>query len=856
MRSNQKRKAFDETEINIPLNKRTKMQESKYLPIPEYLKCHPKKVEYFFYSVSERELFQKDIEQKINEKVKTDALIAELNIKQFNRWVEMNNGFDELMQIKEWMDNHVWYKLIARLNMYTPHFINQIALLKSDECLFEVLITSLSHQFSAFYSKVMHSPILFNHLMERNLFHDWNALMLTARHHPNEVSHLLDNMNDNTYERIVFHKNAYAQTFFQILIEYGNEYSISHFLKRLKPEVRLQLLLFHEVPDTFKQLCAYPSELFFWINSLFEHPEALKKICENQSMLNYLRIFDGGDSIDHWSKITKYVLDSTPPVRKHSTKLQLSNYLYEMKLPEHYNTMKLNEVNKYQFLRMQGRTLLFEMETKKIVALKIQKKNEKIAELIKEYRTAGYLFDHAEKYGLKSQYPEPKNIIILTDLKKWISSNITNQKQKKDLYEMIGDKNRYAAYEYHVDNSKNNYFTYLHDISISNDEFHRVNRIVIHDLFTLFKHGVIFSQLADIFHNLEHVTDRADKGRYIVLVNLLRNFYKKGSGRLTNWMQSVAYPNVRATGLADLGDRVSIDDLIGETERVKEYYSETWGMYKNKTCNYLLANVMAEYLYVLFLVAGRRGVDLTAEARSKNLSSVYISQIWQNLANQMLDNAILAISIMTHFPEKQIKTHLSSAVNTQKLAKQMQYWMTNEYISDIKKNIVREDIYDSDTEIEVEFKKLRKGTFNDTYGCSIDGKNPDLGPVNGQEPIKEQNKLIYWSIMYIFVFYNNFRLTLEDLHQIINEKNIKESEKIRSDSFRHLPKKNYHHIQGLICGERVLQKTLTPELKTEFENKAMHHKKEHAALVIQNFWKNYKIKKPEVFLEYKQKMNK
>jgi hypothetical protein len=128
--------------------------------------------------------------------------------------------------------------------------------------------------------------------------------------------------------------------------------------------------------------------------------------------------------------------------------------------------------------------------------------------------------------------------------------------------------------------------------------------------------------------------------------------------------------------------------------------------------------------------------------------------------------------------------------------------------------------------------------------------------VNGQEPIKEENKLIYWMINYIFVAYNHFRLSLQDIHQIMIEKNIEKSEKLRQFSFQYLSKKNYHHIHSIICQERSLQKTLPDELKTEFNHKANMHKKEYSALVIQGVWRNYKIQRNTDVIEHKKNFTK
>jgi hypothetical protein len=421
---------------------------------------------------------------------------------------------------------------------------------------------------------------------------------------------------------------------------------------------------------------------------------------------------------------------------------------------------------------------------------------------------------------------------------RWLSSHVSPEALQQ-FSDRIGNNDSRTAYIYKVNPKECDYFTYLHDVVLSDAEYEKANRVAVHDLYTLLGHGVVFPQLADLFHNSEHVDDREDKGRYLVMVNLLRS--RGGSGRLTGWKEAVEFPNVRASGLADLGDRASINDYIGYTERVREFYDFAWDQYRDRGANYLFANLMSEYQYVLFLIAGRRGCDLTERARAEGKSEEEIKAIWQKLALQILRNCAQAVAILTHQSENGAEKFLSGVVNIKLLARQMQYWMTNEYIPDVMNNHIPTDVYGEGVRVNVDFDRFREGTFNATYGCSIDGKHPDLGPVNGQEPLKAANELFYWMVNSVYSPYHQLRLAFSDMQNILNERDLFQSEILRKKSFQHLPARQYHAMQLALCNERLKQKKRLPrDVKKEIMREAKTHERSHAALTIFEFWKKHK----------------
>lgn len=470
-----------------------------------------------------------------------------------------------------------------------------------------------------------------------------------------------------------------------------------------------------------------------------------------------------------------------------------------------------------------------------LLAVKVQKAHENYYELCKEYGAAKFLNMHAAEWKIQSALPKPSLIATANHIDAWLKP-LVEEDVFNQFMTMIGDRDLRDVYVYEIDHAHRHYFTYLHDVTLSDEEFRLANRRCVHDLFTLLTHGIAFPQLADLFHNLEHTADRVDGGRFQVLANLLHGW--KGSGRLTGWKVAVEYPNVRGSGLADLGDYVSINDFIGYTETIRKYYSDVWDKHHDTTANYVLANLMGEYQYVLFLIAGRRGSELAEQANNQQLSADAIKQIWQTLASQIFDNCVYAVSLVTKQSEADIRRALLVFVDLDRMARQMQFWMTHEYVPYIKKNKMPTEIYGEDVNITIDINLFRKGTFHPKLGCAIDGVHQDLGAVNGQEPLKETNKLLYWMVNLIFIHYHNIRLSLQDIKKITSADTIIAAETLRKNSFFHLPEKSYHAIQAELCEERLKQPSgLSRHKMAAISKEAKTHKEKWAAATIFEFWR-------------------
>lgn len=589
--------------------------------------------------------------------------------------------------------------------------------------------------------------------------------------------------------------------------------------------------------------------LIYAVNVLATHPRGRETLRNTITKLHSIQFYDGGNSSDNWSTCTKMLFSALPNAKIRRAPYDLSNKLViQRSSPPLRQLDYLNRLSKagWQLVRLQGRTLLLENAARDVLAVKIQKKGqgELPESLIREFETTNYLKTHAQQLDILSTLPTPLSVMQIANVYDWLRYQLVSlpYKMLNEFMNMIGDDDtEHTAYIYYY-KQQHSYSTYLHAKELSDEEFNAANKVIVHDLFRLLQHGMVFTQLGDIFHNIERgAKDRFDKGRYRVLVNLL-NDSNLGGGRLTGWKKAVDFPNLRASGIADLGDFVSINDFLGDNVIAHPYFGDIKARYGAKAGNYLLANIMAEYQYLLFLIAGRRACELTAGMDKK--SEAY-QVVWLHVAEQLIKNCAQAVALLTHYSQAEAEQLLFAVIGKHGLAEQMHYWMTTEYINDFKVNRVPETLYDQ-AGVTINFLRVRKETFNDLVGCSINNnESADLGTVNGQDPIKKGDALRYWMVFLIFNAYYQFASTYSSVKKVLEEKDLARSEKLRQGSFNYLPHKQWHRLQELLCEER-LQQPISSTMKKQFNEERLFHKQHGAALRIQGFWRQHRQEQARV----------
>ncbi|MEA3490219.1 MAG: hypothetical protein U9R44_07805 [Candidatus Omnitrophota bacterium] len=149
------------------------------------------------------------------------------------------------------------------------------------------------------------------------------------------------------------------------------------------------------------------------------------------------------------------------------------------------------------------------------------------------------------------------------------------------------------------------YFTYLHEAEDDGKASEACVRN-IHDLFVLAGYGLIHPDIIELFHNIHD--PRPDRGVYLWMADILRpDLPRQGAGRIHGWETTVLYPNMRLSGLADFAEIVSLKDLLSLTHHHSDYMEiGLRELPERERGKFLLAHYMGNYLLAWALNEGKR----------------------------------------------------------------------------------------------------------------------------------------------------------------------------------------------------------------------------------------------------------
>lgn len=476
-----------------------------------------------------------------------------------------------------------------------------------------------------------------------------------------------------------------------------------------------------------------------WFSLIFYNAEIARKFFDSSLTLETLEIWDRGEAKNTWEEYLRSWLkriDVKTSVNLHPYVKVLHETLEEIPSMEAasitYEYFERFEKDGYKQVRKQGRTILYKHETDgTYLAFKWQKKNEPIYLLFKEFIVTLIFHNYGKMLGLKSRYPKPLGVHEISGpLPDDFFDGMDPIPWSND--PMI----RRFVYVYKFPNES--YFTYLHDETIGDKEFEIARENAMHDLFQLAQHTFLMTSLSDLFHNREQ--GRSDGGRYLPYPGLVMNDWRvgRGSGRLDRIWESIRYVNERGSGLADVGDSDFLKDLNTINHPlVRKHFRLLFDNADDRppTENVLLTNFLGEYQLVDELIVGAR-------ARKLSQLSWDDEEKASKVGKQVLEGSVTGLSAYTRVSKRVTRRFVENAVDWTRYGKQMGFWMQNNaqgYVPHIKQGKIPEGIYDKDTNISVTNTRNLRG-WRDNEGFVYDGEHPDLGTVNGPNPIKEGEK--------------------------------------------------------------------------------------------------------------------
>lgn len=470
----------------------------------------------------------------------------------------------------------------------------------------------------------------------------------------------------------------------------------------------------------------------------FTHIDQVARAFRSLQLLN-MDIFDRGRSQDQWFPVLEKTIESSSSSFVNRYQRNLFQSIPDRKfLPMDLSAYV--RAHHLVCLGRKGRTLMFSKPGSTLItAVKIAKVSEPVEDLAREKDAQNQYERLSKELSLQSQFPVGRACKTIENLDEFLNRVLGDEDKTKLCESLIGSELQNKAcliYE-----APKGYFTYLYEVKDS-DDFREACLAGISDLCSLLdKKGIFFNSLADIFHNNSAEKPRADGGRYRILADNLydwNNNRNYGTGRLTSWLRAIEFLNLRKTGIADLGDQVQLaEDVFNpESEFVKKYFSDVYENFPGTAEHRIFVNIVAEYLYVFLLSIGRRARELS-ECGEKPFD-------WCGEADFFVQLCARALSTMTRLSDEQAYEFLSKTIDIDRLACQMEFWMTPKHIPYMKNNTLPDSIYGPEVAVTIDFERIRINTFNDKFGfCINPEEGPDLGTVNGQEPIKEANKLLY-----------------------------------------------------------------------------------------------------------------
>jgi hypothetical protein len=584
--------------------------------------------------------------------------------------------------------------------------------------------------------------------------------------------------------------------------------------------------------NNFKQTPAFffPNQVYMaWLAQSYEADSAFKPFASDGSTTQY-----------YHSNITDNLL-----LRTRQKEVTLAREHFYRMGRDPVNTEFRFDLNRANLVGIQGRTLLFSGSRGQIVAVKVQKEGEPKTAFTEEYQMAAYLNKHRQRLDLESELPTPlgQHSISRAALQKFRNSPGFDKLQA-----LIADKRNLEVYVYRAPSS---YFTYLHNSAQTLEQFSAAVKKNTHDLFVLLREGIVFPQLADMFHTHSHENERTDQGRYQALVNLLRLFQTE-MGRVDKWKEAVKYVNLRASGPADLGDSTSVNNLLTVSAFTQKYYSELLSgglmhpsfldrnsdeassLYASKRRvfgNYLFLNIMAEYLLVLQLTIGSYGDAITRNLRENDKKIV-----WKQLSELMFSSCALTVSVMTGIPESRAMVLIQQRASINQHAKQTGFWMTPDYaaLGNSQIRAMQYELYSGESAYDV------RDSLVEGVGMAVDGEHQDLGGYNQASPLKELEKILYATV------------TLIEATQQLDKQFLNQMQKV--ENFLKVSKKAdecYSAVAQLMDMARpgaAFQKTLAlsyyksikekfPGTDSEVDARFENVEKQDAARKLYHFWK-------------------
>lgn len=351
-----------------------------------------------------------------------------------------------------------------------------------------------------------------------------------------------------------------------------------------------------------------------------------------------------------------------------------------------------------------GRTVIVPKGGKGI-GIKLLKESESESDFNKELGMQKFLADKKATLGLISDYPtalgtfemgeadfEKLSDLIITGIAaSKAAATSSGEPPVKDIALHAADKTVMlyeAPWPYFIYENRAGLTAVLPDLNL--DETIKTGRQKFFtDAMKLLKEGIGFPQLIDLNHNSDRI--------YNWMIDVIRMYggVLQGMGRIDNWKSAARYPNIRASGLADVGDSVALSDMEYDqgtehsTNEAESAHGKVWTTLSAQKHKMLIAQYFGSYL-LSSILAEAHGFFVT----EKNTLTGTTPKSGEAIEAEK----VKLIARLTHvlhtgfntfkdtFKEgvPDIAAHVITEADVTKLADEMIFFMGGEYMESLK----------------------------------------------------------------------------------------------------------------------------------------------------------------------------
>lgn len=382
-----------------------------------------------------------------------------------------------------------------------------------------------------------------------------------------------------------------------------------------------------------------------------------------------------------------------------------------------------------------GRTLMTvdpENETTRL-NIKLAKQGEGKA-LKNELLWNRHLRRRAKALGLSSALPQAgpyRTTIAFTDIPIEVGRSVANQAL------------RFGSQEFSLDTQKGitaglayrppaGYQVYLNNPLLNLDGFRKSSDANLRDSAILAANGYYNAAPSDFLHN----TGQAR--RYLWNADEIGPQRGNGAGHLHAFRLGVASPNFRASGLADFKHYLTAQELLARHPN-REFFATSPNPQAVAHVSCLGDTLLSWALTVADSQIRRR------DARRHSTTAIQLL----DLSTEYAHGFATFLSAYTGLTPAQASDALAAAgIDFTRLARQVEYFCEGQYIAEVKEGgclpLERlRELYG--TGVLVSSAQMTEGRGYDAdKGWVYDGKNPDLGNINGPLPLTELIGAIYW----------------------------------------------------------------------------------------------------------------